>query len=99
MRAFRVFDRSYTVTQSRWLSHLLTFGVILVATGLVAGCMKVNTLVRVEPDGTGVIEERTVLSKRLVLMMREMGKRTVGRRETGGRLQHCGRRTATGQSG
>lgn len=51
-----------------------TLGILLlgVATLAVAGCMEIETVVRVKPDGSGTITERLVMSNEIVEMMKEM---------------------------
>jgi len=48
---------------------VLFFGI---ATLVVAGCMEIETVVRVNPDGSGTITERLVMSNEIVEMMKEM---------------------------
>lgn len=51
-----------------------TLGILLlgIATLAVAGCMEIETVVRVKPDGSGTITERLVMSNEIVDMMKEM---------------------------
>ncbi len=51
-----------------------TLGVLLlgIATLAIAGCMEIETVVRVKPDGSGTITERLVMSNEIVDMMKEM---------------------------
>lgn len=51
-----------------------TLGILLlgIATLAVAGCMEIETVVRVKPDGSGTITERLVMSNEIVGMMQEM---------------------------
>ncbi len=51
-----------------------TLGILLlgIATLAVAGCMEIETVVRVQPDGSGTITERLVMSNEIVEMMNEM---------------------------
>jgi len=51
-----------------------TLGFLLlgIATLAVAGCMEIETVVKVNPDGSGTITERLVMSNEIVEMMKEM---------------------------
>ena len=51
-----------------------------------AGCMEIETVVRVNPDGSGTITERLVMSNEIVEMMSGNG----ARRAAGRTLQRTG---------
>jgi len=50
----------------------LGFLLLGIATLAVAGCMEIETVVKVNPDGSGTITERLVMSNEIVEMMKEM---------------------------
>ena len=52
-------------------------GLVLILLSLV-GCLQVNTLVKVKPDGTGTIEETFLMSKEIVEFMKGMADQMMG---------------------
>lgn len=44
----------------------------VVAVSLLAGCFQVSTVVRINPDGSGTVEETMLLSKKMIAQMNDM---------------------------
>lgn len=53
------------------MKNLKIFSTILIASILLSGCLKVRTLVNVNQDGTGTIEETILMKSEFVNMMKE----------------------------
>lgn len=53
---------------------LLLMVMIAICTLFVAGCLQVQTVVKVKPDGSGTIEERTVMKGQMAMMMMAMSQ-------------------------
>ncbi|MBE9553785.1 MAG: hypothetical protein IMF05_10020 [Proteobacteria bacterium] len=59
-------------SMARACCKALGFLFLGIATFVVAGCMEIETVVRVNADGSGTITERLVMSNEIVEMMKEM---------------------------
>jgi hypothetical protein len=55
-----------------------TFVTAAVVLLMLAGCFQTSTVVRVNPDGSGTVEETMLLSKKMVAQMIEMVKGFAG---------------------
>ena len=66
------FERGAIAPMARALCKTLRFLLPGIAPLLLAGCMEIETVVRVNPDGSGTITERRVMSNEIMDMMREM---------------------------
>lgn len=53
---------------------LLSVVMIAACTLFMAGCLQVQTVVKVKPDGSGTIEERTVMKGQMAMMMMAMSQ-------------------------
>lgn len=67
-RSGRGIIAEFAITCQKTLGFLL----LGIATLAVAGCMEIETVVKVNPDGSGTITERLVMSNEIVEMMKEM---------------------------
>jgi len=54
------------------MKKLLILGLIVISLIALTGCMQVDTLIKVKPDGSGVIEETFLMNKAFVQQMRTM---------------------------
>lgn len=59
-------------SMARACGKVLSVLILGIATLAVAGCMEIETVVRVNPDGSGTITERLLMSNEIVGMMKEM---------------------------
>jgi len=55
------------------IRKLWTLVLSVAAVAALAGCIDVETLVKVKPDGSGTVEEKVLMKKELVAMMQNMG--------------------------
>jgi len=56
------------------MPRIIIFGLVIISLGL-SGCIQSNTLIRVNPDGSGVVEETVLLSAMLVESMKNFSKK------------------------
>jgi hypothetical protein len=66
------FGWSLIASKARAGSKALGILLLGIAPLVLAGCMEIETVVRVNPDGSGTITERLVMSNEIVEMMKEM---------------------------
>lgn len=60
------------------MTSISRYLVLAACTVLLSGCFQVETTVRVNPDGSGMIEERMLLSRKVVSQFDEMAKAFAG---------------------
>jgi hypothetical protein len=52
----------------------LRFGLLMIAFAMLSGCFQVETTVRLNPDGSGTVEEKMLLSNMIIGQMDQMAK-------------------------